>query len=325
MQREFQTTPHTEQTISVIIPVCDRPDELEAAIASVEAQDGLDDVRIEIVVVDDAINKPLPESFARRPLTLIRAGTNKGPAAARNLGLAASTGRFIAFLDSDDVWLADKLAQQMRYLLVNCAPDARASTVVSCGFCTTNRMSGRIETRMPAPATHIETFASGCWFAPGTTFFADRTVFERVGSFDERLRRLEDFEWFIRFGLAGGRLLTCPIPGAVILPSGKAKPDDVVTATNLIRQKLTSAPYTALSAPALRYLQSYLELECLLVQATSRRFLSSGVHLMKSFAWKPRLRAAVQDFWVRSSDVPLAATEAFDAMLARKHAREANR
>ncbi|NDE90898.1 MAG: glycosyltransferase family 2 protein [Alphaproteobacteria bacterium] len=106
--------------ISVIIPVYNRPTSVIEAIESVSSQHHND---LEIIVVDDGSNDDgltrlaIEKAFDHcnhkgREFRLIAHQTNKGVSAARNTGIQAATGEFIALLDSDDTWLTDKLRKQ---------------------------------------------------------------------------------------------------------------------------------------------------------------------------------------------------------------------
>lgn len=92
-------------TCSVIVPTHNRPVMLAAAVASVLAQRV---TAVECIVVDDGSAPPADLAGDRR-LTLLRRDEPGGPAAARNLGLAAATGDVVAFLDDDDLWLPGRL------------------------------------------------------------------------------------------------------------------------------------------------------------------------------------------------------------------------
>jgi teichuronic acid biosynthesis glycosyltransferase TuaG len=75
----------------------------------------------ELIIVDDKSKddtcKLVEEFRAERPnITLIQLAENGGVANARNVGLTAAKGRYVAFLDSDDIWLSDKLAKQVAYM-----------------------------------------------------------------------------------------------------------------------------------------------------------------------------------------------------------------
>jgi len=88
---------------------------LEAALASIRAQTVQVD---EIVVVDDGSPEPvvLAEHEGGPPVRLVRLAENSGIGAARNAGIAAATGTYLSFLDSDDLWVENKIALQLKTL-----------------------------------------------------------------------------------------------------------------------------------------------------------------------------------------------------------------
>ena len=89
-------------SISVVIPVHNRSDLISGTLNSVAQQDAS---QVEVIVIDDGSIDQTVESIDGHPccLKLIRQ-FNAGPAAARNTGIAAASGEYIAFLDSDDLW-----------------------------------------------------------------------------------------------------------------------------------------------------------------------------------------------------------------------------
>ncbi len=103
--------------LSVVIPVYNRERELERALASIAAQTH---PVAEVVIVDDRSTDRSVEvatSFQGPfELVVLRHTHNAGASAARNTGLAAARGRWIAFLDSDDAWLPEKIERQLRQL-----------------------------------------------------------------------------------------------------------------------------------------------------------------------------------------------------------------
>jgi glycosyltransferase involved in cell wall biosynthesis len=102
--------------ISVILPTYNRSHSLPAAIASVLTQSVRD---LELIVVDDASSEDIRavlEGMGDTRLRYLRRRQNGGAGAARNSGLAAAHGQFIAFQDSDDLWLPGKLEAQLARL-----------------------------------------------------------------------------------------------------------------------------------------------------------------------------------------------------------------
>ena len=282
--------------ISVIIPVLDRPRHVQNAVASVLAQTSLDPGELEIVVVDDASAAPLTLPPAEN-VNVVRLARNRGPAGARNAGVAASRGQFIALLDSDDAWLADKVSDQLEFFHTACGSDAL--TAVVSAFYYRNRW-GKLEHRVPHEAGCVSDFVRGCWFSPGSTLFAPRSLFERVGMFDERLRRLEDLDWFVRLSLLGGRLAVCPRPHALILPSRRADRESIVAACQVMECKFESV----LNRRDQRNLGAYLELERCAGALSDFDRVGAFAHLVRSFACSPRWRASLAR-WSSHRQIPM--------------------
>ncbi len=100
-------------TVSVILPTYNRPVSLKAACESVLSQSYRD---LELIVIDDASTEDLRavvDALGDDRVRYLRHAVNGGASRARNTGLAAAQGRFIAFQDSDDLWLPGKLSRQM--------------------------------------------------------------------------------------------------------------------------------------------------------------------------------------------------------------------
>ncbi len=164
--------------VSVIIPVYNGAAFLREAIASVLAQN---DGSLEVIVIDDGSDDEsaaVAQSFDRvRLLRQERAGAG----AARNSGIAASTGEFLAFLDADDFWLPGKVEQQRQALADDQALEAVFTHVIQ--FHDT-------------PSQHSESEAVP-GFLPGTMLIR-RASFKRVGPFLEGLHVQETAEWHLR-------------------------------------------------------------------------------------------------------------------------------
>lgn len=111
------TNTYHQDLVSIITPAFNAARFVEATIASVKAQTY---GNWEMLVVDDCSSDNTveiveQESARDSRIRLIRQIQNGGPAAARNLAIAAARGRWIAFLDSDDLWLPDKIGLQLEF------------------------------------------------------------------------------------------------------------------------------------------------------------------------------------------------------------------
>ena len=110
------TSGKTNPRVSVIIPTYNRGWTLQAAMDSVLAQTYLD---FELIVVDDGSSDDTAEILAAYGPEVKRIRqANAGVSAARNTGIRAARGELVAFLDSDDRWLPDKLKVQVDFFAV---------------------------------------------------------------------------------------------------------------------------------------------------------------------------------------------------------------
>lgn len=182
-------------TVSVILPTRDRAGLLAMSAGSVLAQTYRD---LELIVVDDGSREDI-ESAVRalgdsRARYLRRSETG-GPAAARNDGLRAARGRLVAFQDSDDEWLLDKLELQVQTL-----EDNRGDGMCVCGLL--RRLSGRVRPYAPRPVPPSKYMGFADIAAQPITYtqtwLAPRKALLDAGGFDERLRVWEDWELLLR-------------------------------------------------------------------------------------------------------------------------------
>jgi len=104
--------------VSVIIPAYNRRAYIQKTIESVLKQTY---TNYEIIAIDDASTDGTPDVIAQNypQIRLIRFSQNRGASAARNAGIKIAKGNFIAFLDSDDIWLPNYLMMQLKALEQN--------------------------------------------------------------------------------------------------------------------------------------------------------------------------------------------------------------
>lgn len=178
--------------ISVVIPTFNRVGLVERAVASVLAQTRRAQ---EVIVVDDGSTDGTTELLQERfgAVEYLRQ-EHQGVSAARNRGIAAATGQWIALLDSDDEWLPEKLDRQLASLEL--APDYLV--------CHTDEIWVRRGRRVNPRRKHAK---QGGWIfrhclplcvvSPSSALI-HRSVFEEIGHFDETLPACEDYDFWLR-------------------------------------------------------------------------------------------------------------------------------
>lgn len=246
------------------------------------------DVDLELVVVDDGSSPPVRLEFDDARARVVRLERNQGPAAARNAGVAAAAAGWLAFLDSDDTWPAGSLAPRLEAARGAADP---ASVIWSGGFIDV-RGGARGRARIPRASAAASDFAAGCWTCPGSTALLSRAAWERSGGQDAALRRLEDYDWLLRWGLAGGRVDVHPTIAAEITRHGRAAPEMVRAAAEAIRAK-----HAGLAAPLQTRMRSYLSLEIGAALLHAGAPFSGAAALAQSWVLRPRLQPALERFW----------------------------
>jgi glycosyltransferase involved in cell wall biosynthesis len=181
--------------ISVIIPTYNRMRSIGRAVQSVLDQTFQN---FEIIVVDDGSSDATDEllkSFNDPRIHILKHLQNQGASAARNTGMKEAKGDYIAFLDSDDAWYPQKLQVQYNYLKQSSA---------TIGGCVTHfnlvyPKRKKIERHFSFGNNFFYQSLHGCHCAPGSTLMFKKECLSQVGYQNETLKRLEDWEWQIRF------------------------------------------------------------------------------------------------------------------------------
>jgi glycosyltransferase involved in cell wall biosynthesis len=204
--------------VSVIIPTYNRANFVVEAIESVLAQTYKN---FEIIVVDDGstdgTEKTL-EPYRDRIVYIYQ--ENQGPAAARNAGIRRATGQYIAFLDSDDLWMRDKLELQVEYLDEHPDYGLIHTNFERWELCNGEVVQVRLGYRYPIPTGYIHRymFMGGAVLIP--TVLLRKECFHKVGYFSEDLWYYENFDLCLRIsryykiGFIDKALVTIRLHGA---------------------------------------------------------------------------------------------------------------
>jgi glycosyltransferase involved in cell wall biosynthesis len=178
--------------VSVVIPTYDRIETLPRSLDSVINQTFSD---WELIVVDDGSTDGTDEMILRDyPAVRLHRQENAGVSAARNAGVALVSGEWIAFLDSDDAWLPEKLERQLSALANE--PELRLSH------------TDEIWIRNDRSVNQPKAYAKGgggiyhrclplCCICPSSVLLR-RDLFDEIGGFDETLPVCEDYDLWLR-------------------------------------------------------------------------------------------------------------------------------
>lgn len=193
--------------ISIIIPTYNQRGFLTDTINSALSQSYKD---VEVIVVDDnnpdtvarAKTEQLMATYEDNPkVRYIKHEHNKNGSAARNTGFRASKGDFIAFLDDDDYWDAQKLERQVTYLQEHPQFDAVYCYLIVNGAKNPNHcLEGNIVKEYLMNSVSLQTSA----------MLFTRKAVTTINGFDESFRRNQDYEFLIRFFFAGMQIGCVP-------------------------------------------------------------------------------------------------------------------
>ena len=282
--------------LSIIIPVYNRQDAGNKALRSAVAQN----VAAEIIVVDDASTPAfqVAPDIDGANIRVVRLDVNCGAAGARNAGFAAATGEWLALLNSDDYWLTGALQPRLDAALRDFARDGNFMRCYAAGFVLANARSGTSQVRIPIGSSDPADFAGGSWFSPGSTLLFHRDSLKRVGNFDASLRRLEDFDWFLRFALAGGTLAVFDQIVAIVEIGRKVSTQHLKDVIDRLRGKyLSETSDNRLSPYLARRFNAYLDIELASSLIAEGKRFTALLYLARSLILVPRLTLHTRQFW----------------------------
>jgi glycosyltransferase involved in cell wall biosynthesis len=276
----------TRPLVSVIIPTFNRAEWLAESIGSVLKQTY---PHLEVIIVDDGSTdhtSRVVRAFGKAVTYLCVA--HQGVSAARNRGVQAAHGPLIAFLDSDDVWQAGKVAAQVALLQQQPEVDV----------CYTDEIWIRHGVRVNPKQIHQK--HSGWLFEPSlprciispSSIMMRRSLWERLGGFDERLPACEDYDLWLRMTV---RVPVVLIPEPLIVKRG-GHADQLSRSTPLLDRyriaALDKLLRTALTLPQRRAVLEMLIQKCDIVAqgAAKRQHLPrAAVYLAKAEQYRHHL------------------------------------
>lgn len=188
--------------VTVLIPAYNASRTIERALASVWQQNYQE---TEVIVIDDGSRDDTAirvQKMDRRNLRLIRLETNRGVSGALNKGIQEARSDFVAFLDADDEWLSDKLAEQLPIIAAH--PEM---ALIACGGESVGPAGRTFDTfglELPpfSPREFWRALLVKTYFSR-TTVVARRTKLLEMGGFDEALMVSEDQDMWIKLASNG--------------------------------------------------------------------------------------------------------------------------
>ncbi len=218
--------------VSVIIPTYNRAHVLKRAIQSVLDQTYPD---FELIIVDDGSEDNTEETvkaFRDQRIIYIRHDRNRGGSAARNTAIKSARGKYIAFQDSDDEWVPEKLEKQMK-VFRDSSPEVG---VVYSGFFKWEKTQ---KVYIPSPwviqredSIHGELLKGNFVGAPSAV--VRKECFQKMGGFDEEIPVLEDWELWIRISkYYQFRYVNEPLLVSYYSEGGVNEQDDLILARTL--------------------------------------------------------------------------------------------
>lgn len=188
-----------ESRVSVLIPAFNRAEFIKETVNSVLNQEY---PNVELIVVDDGSTdgtfEILSEYAGQGKLKLLThpGRENKGQSAALNLALGATSGEFVAILDSDDLFLPGKLSAQVEYL--NKHPDVGLVYGMGEGINGSGQWLYDIHSPDHVEPNDPNAVLLDCYFLLPQNSLVRRSVFDQVGGFEEDFRAAQDHDMLVR-------------------------------------------------------------------------------------------------------------------------------
>ncbi len=181
--------------VSVLIPAYNCENTIRRAIDSALGQTYQD---FELIVVDDGSQDGTLEvikTIADPRIKVVRHPKNSGEAEARNTAIKSASGRYLAFLDSDDEWLPEKLSRQLEAI----RKEPEGIVAIVTGYYLFDEFNIKRQEIPFRPASWFKNLLMGCSQGPGTTLMVSREAYEKIGYYDPTLPRYTDWDWLLRF------------------------------------------------------------------------------------------------------------------------------
>jgi glycosyltransferase involved in cell wall biosynthesis len=207
----FVSVSPVSPTVSVVTPFFNRREWLERCVETLENQSFRD---FEAIVVDDGSTDGLADAIAgvhaSFPLRYVRLERNSGGATARNVGIVAARGRYLALLDSDDSWREDKLSKQLAQF--ESAPDSDQLVGLSRQCVSDGKRSFVTPRRLITRGDRVGPYLFQCMGVIQSSMMFMTTELAKRVLFEDGQRGHEDWTFALRLEALGARFEMLPAP-----------------------------------------------------------------------------------------------------------------
>ena len=211
MDRQTETD-EPATTVSVVTPAFNAANYLAQTLESALAQTFTD---FELLIVDDGSTDDtaaIAQAYAERdPRVRVIRQPHRGIAAARNVAIAQARGRFLALLDSDDLWCPEYLAEQVGILQRHPDLAVLSANAINLGGAFDGQPLFACSAQSHLRKVSLLTLVRDEQTISIFTLFR-REVVDLIGGFDETFRRCEDYDFWLRAAAAGCRIAVYPKP-----------------------------------------------------------------------------------------------------------------
>ena len=176
----------------------------------------------------------------------------------------------------------------------NCPGTASSNVAIVCGVNVCRDNYSQRENRLPIAYEDKKYWASGCWFFPGSTLLIKRELFLTLNGFDPNHKRLEDYDFFLRFSNLDGKILVTNDFLCCINRSPHASCRAVVYSCITVVKKHWRLIH---DINHWRYMLGYLFLEIGATAFYSKNYIIALPTLLLSFVLVPRLHIQIQKWW----------------------------
>ena len=260
---------------------------------------------LEIILVNDACKNELNfENFVSTDIRIIKIdlSVNSGPATARNIGLQASKGAYIAFLDSDDYWGSDKLKSQVKSIQKHDLDD-RLLVVTPVTMMRGHEILGYRYPLLKNGNGQKSQYFRGPFLSLGSTAFFSANLFKLIGGQNPKLRIYEDFEWQIRMVRDFNVKFICSDEPNVFIEKSKRTINKIDLKTNFLELISCIKNNQKPSFYLYRYITAGYYLDIAVNELKQRKFLSFIFNFFITFLLVPRLTLHLSKFWRRCKPI----------------------